>query len=100
MRPHYSYDLGYITFGGLFAVDAAVYVEVELNYAANVLLMDSVNYDNYYMGERYSYYGGYATRSPITFKIPYDATWIVVIDNGGDDMGDIEASVTTRTFRA
>ena len=98
MYPHYSYDLGYISTYNPFNPIEAVYVEVEINYATNVMLMDRFNY-SYYCEERYcSYYGGYTTSSPVTIKVPRSDAWILVIDNGGDDMDGIEATVHTDTY--
>ena len=97
MRPHYSYDLGMFTIGG-WSATAAVHVIVHLNYAANVLLLDPYNYNNYCSGMPYSYYGGYAQSSPVTLSIPSSGIWTLVVDNGGDPMGNIQASVSTETI--
>ena len=94
MRPHYSYNLGMYTIGG-WSATAAVRVIVHLNYAANVLLLDAYNYNNYRAGMPYSYYGGYAKSSPVTLSIPSSGVWTLVVDNGGDPMGNIQASVST-----
>lgn len=39
--------------------------------AANVLLLDSLNFQNYKNGRRYSYHGGHATRSPVRVAVPH-----------------------------
>ena len=98
MCPHYSYDLGYISTYSPFNPIEAVYVEVKINYAANVMLMDKYNYSYYCEGRYFSYYGGYTTSSPVTIKIPRSDSWILVIDNEGDDMDGIEATVHTDTY--
>ena len=90
---HLAYDLGRITFDGFFRTIDEVYIMVEINYAVNVMLVDKDNYSKYCQDESYSYYGGYADKSPITLKIPYDGHWYLVIDNCGDDMEGIEATV-------
>lgn len=51
--------------------------------AANVRLMDSVNYNNYKNGGKHSYYGGLAKKSPIVLTIPSSGHWYVTIDLAG-----------------
>lgn len=51
--------------------------------AANVVLLDSINFQNYKSGRRYSYHGGHATRSPVRLAVPRAGHWYVVIDTGG-----------------
>lgn len=51
--------------------------------AANVRLMDSVNYNNYKNGRKHSYYGGLARRSPIVLTVPNSGHWYVTIDLAG-----------------
>src|SRR4051794_28720588 len=46
--------------------------EVTLDRAANVLLMEPADYDDYVHGRPYRYGGGYATRSPVRLAIPRD----------------------------
>lgn len=58
-------------------------IEVSLDRAANVQLLDSSNYDKYRHKQSYQYYGGYATKSPVLLAIPRDGLWHVVIDLGG-----------------
>lgn len=98
MYPHYSYDLGYISTYSPFNPIEAVYVEVKINYEANVMLMEKDNYSEYRKGRYYTYYGGYQTSSPVTFKIPRSEAWVIVIDNDGDDMDGIEATVHIDTY--
>lgn len=97
MIPHYAYPLGYIGILG-WSGHAAVRVRVTLNYAANVFLVDELGYSFYKSGMSYSYYGGYATSSPVILSIPRSGTWYLVVDNGGDKMGSISCSVTTETI--
>jgi hypothetical protein len=58
-------------------------IEVTLDRAANVQLLDPENYENYKNGRGYRYHGGYATTSPVRFTVPRAGTWHVVIDLGG-----------------
>ena len=95
MIPHYSYDLGYVSFGGFFDSASTVCVEVETNYAVNIMLVDYDNYEKFCHGHSYTYYGGYVDWSPYNIEIPHKGYWKVVIDNAGDDMDGIEAKVYT-----
>ena len=97
MVPHYCYDLGFINIGG-WSATAVVQVKIELNYAANVMLMDIYNYNTYCEGGYYTYYGGHATSSPVILNVPTSGLWKVVVDNGGADMGGIQAYVSTNTI--
>lgn len=68
-------------------------VEIKLSgNAANVRLMDSLNFQNYKNGRKHRYYGGHATRSPVRLKIPRAGHWHVAVDTGGYS-GKVSASV-------
>lgn len=70
------YNLGNIEKGNI--------VEVTLKgNAANVLLLNSSNYNNYKNGRRYKYYGGYVKSSPYRIVVPSNGRWFVVINLGG-----------------
>jgi len=58
-------------------------IEVELDRAANVQLLDAPNYENYRNGRGFRYQGGYATTSPVRLEPPRPGRWHVVIDLGG-----------------
>ncbi len=59
-------------------------VEVTLKgNAANVLLLDSSNYNNYKKGRRYKYYGGFVKKSPFRIVVPNSGQWYLVINLGG-----------------
>lgn len=45
-------------------------IEVTLDRAANVQLLDPANYENYKNGRGYRYHGGYATKSPVRLAVP------------------------------
>ncbi len=68
----FHYDVGQLSAG-----DA---VQVELDRRANVLLLDASNLAKYRRGQRCSYYGGEAQRSPIRVAVPRAGRWHVVID--------------------
>jgi hypothetical protein len=60
--------------------------------AANVLLMDDRNYENYRSGRQFQYYGGYFTQSPAMIRVPGAGHWKVVVDLGGR-AGNVKAAV-------
>lgn len=68
-------------------------VEVTLDHAANVRLMDSTNFQRYRRGDTHRYHGGYATQSPVRLSVPHAGSWHVVVDLGGQD-GRVRASVS------
>lgn len=51
--------------------------------AANVLVMDDPNFQNFNVGQPYRYYGGYYTQSPAIIRPPVPGRWNVVINLGG-----------------
>lgn len=59
-------------------------------YAANVKLMDDLNYSAYKAGNRYTCYGARAISSPYRTSPPYSGYWNVVIDDPG---GPLKASI-------
>ena len=76
MRYSY-YDLGF--------VKSETIVTINLSASANVHLMDSENYTRYSRGDKFRAYGGYISRSPVSFTIPSSGYWFVTIDLGGYD---------------
>ena len=79
-----QYDLGQVKSGSI--------VEVTLEYAANVRIMDSFNFSSYKRGDRCRFIGGYVTKSPYKASIPNSGHWYVAIDLGGH-AGKISSSV-------
>lgn len=77
-----------------YEVDAGVHdiVEVTLDNAANVQLLDATNYQNYRNGQVYRYFGGYVKNSPYRIRPPHQGHWHIVIDTGGY-AGTVRASV-------
>lgn len=71
-----QYDLGHQAAG------STAVVTLQGN-AANVRLLDSVNFDRYRQGARHNYYGGHATSSPVRLTIPNAGHWYVVVDLQG-----------------
>ena len=58
-------------------------VEVTLDGQANVMLLDTTNYDRYRKGESFRYHGGLARTSPVRLVPPHRGRWHVVVDLGG-----------------
>lgn len=69
----------------------AVEVTLQGN-AANILLLDNLNFQKYRNGKDYKYYGGHVTTSVSTFPIPHTGHWHVAIDLGGYG-GSVHSSV-------
>jgi hypothetical protein len=82
--------------GSLHAGDT---VQVDLAYAANVRLLDEVNYRAFNSGRAHRALGGYATRSPVLLTAPTAGRWHVVVDLGGA-AGRVGASVRVIKRRA
>lgn len=61
--------------------------------AANVMVLDSINFTNYKNRRQFRYYGGHYTHSPVIIKPPHAGNWYVVIDLGGGP-GKVKASVS------
>ncbi len=58
-------------------------VEVTVNGQANVMLLDSPNFDHYRRGESFRYNGGLAKSSPVRLVPPHRGRWHLVVDLGG-----------------
>ncbi len=50
-------------------------LEVTLDNAANVQLLDPTNYANYRNGRPFEYHGGYVTTSPYRLRPPHQGHW-------------------------
>ncbi len=70
-------------------------VVVTLDKQANVLLMNSSNYNSFRRGSKYKYYGGQVTTSPYRISPPTAGSWHVVINLGGGS-GTVRASVAVQ----
>lgn len=51
--------------------------------AANVILLDSVNFARYRVGESFIYTGGLHGGTPVALQIPESGHWYLAIDRGG-----------------
>lgn len=54
-------------------------VEVHLRHAADVFLVDSVNYRKYQSGERFKYYGGHYTQTPVHISVSGSGRWYLIV---------------------
>ena len=80
-----KYDLGQLV--------GSEIVEVTLKgNSANVLLMDTFNFQKYQNGQQYKYYGGYITQSSYKIKVPCSGRWFIIIDLGGYS-GSVSSSI-------
>lgn len=75
MSKFIKFDLGFCSSGDV--------VEVTLDSAANVRLLDSSNFSNYRNGRQHRYYGGLVRQSPWHTRIPHGGIWHVVVDMQG-----------------
>lgn len=57
-------------------------VSVDLNRAADVMLLTQLNFQSYRAGRRFEYYGGHARRSPAVIFPPRAGNYHVVVDAG------------------
>jgi len=67
-------------------------IEVSLDHAANVQLLDDDNYQKYQDQQTFDYHGGHAKTSPFRLHPPYQGHWHIVIDLGGG-AGSVRAAV-------
>lgn len=51
--------------------------------AANVILLDTENFNRYRFGRPFQYVGGLYGRTPARLYIPHDGHWYLVVDCGG-----------------
>ncbi|BFH10577.1 DUF1883 domain-containing protein [Paenibacillus melissococcoides] len=58
-------------------------VEVELQHAADVFLVDRTNYQKYTSGQSFKYYGGHYTRTPVTISVNDAGRWYLIVRGSG-----------------
>ena len=54
-------------------------VEVQLENAADVFLMDSNNFPKYKSGKEFKYYGGHYTKTPVHINVSGSGRWYLVV---------------------
>ncbi|MDG3007250.1 DUF1883 domain-containing protein [Paludisphaera mucosa] len=67
-------------------------IEVTLDGQANVMLLDTANFENYCAGRAFQYYGGLAKQSPMRLSPPHQGRWHLAVDLGGYG-GTVKAGV-------
>ena len=75
-----------------FSADGGRIVVVSIDQQANVLLLDSSNYQSYCRGGAYRYHGGWRKASPVRLSIPHTGQWHIAIDLAGNS-GTIRSSI-------
>ena len=82
---HTHYNLGALKKGSV--------VEVILEgSAANVYLLDTLNYKKYTKRERFMGVGGYQKSSPVRLQAPATAQWHVAVDLPAGSKGTVKSS--------
>ncbi len=87
-KNHICHDIGF-----QMPTCSPICVEVELSSDAFVYLVNAQNYQNYFNGDDFRYYGGFANESPYAINIPSSGHWYVIIDNG-DEALSVESTST------
>lgn len=67
-------------------------MQFRLSHRARVMLLDSTNFSAYQNRRRFTYYGGWAQRSPLRLAPPYAGHWHAIVDLDGRS-GTITASM-------
>jgi hypothetical protein len=67
-------------------------VVVTLDRQANVMLLDDLAFSSYRSGDRFTYQGGWATKSPVQLRPPSRGHWHVVVDLAGRG-GQVRAGI-------
>ncbi len=88
--PAYIPNMNFLHYDLQFGVNQSVFVTLDKQ--ANVRLMDDLNFSLYQRGQRHTYFGGLATRSPVQLRPPHAGRWHLVVDLGGYG-GTVNASV-------
>lgn len=55
-------------------------VEVHLKNQANVYLVDNYNLEKRNSGQRFTYYGGFYTRTPVTISVDKPGRWYLIVE--------------------
>ena len=59
-------------------------VEVTLTgNAANVFLLDAIQFMRYQLGHSFKFIGGFATQTPYRVQVPITGSWTLVVDLAG-----------------
>ena len=93
-RNHICQDLGF-----QMPIGANLVVEVTINRAANVYLVNAQAYQNYLAGKEFSYRGGYTTDLTSRLTIPTSNRWYIIVDNGDEPITGTTASAKVKSVR-
>lgn len=58
-------------------------VEVHLQHAADVFLVDSSNFQRYKSGQNFTYFGGHYTQTPVRISVNGSGRWYLIVHDGG-----------------
>jgi len=58
-------------------------VEVHLQHAADVFLVDSSNFRRYESGQQFTYFGGQYTQTPVRISVNESGRWYLIVRGGG-----------------
>ncbi|WP_194190807.1 DUF1883 domain-containing protein [Clostridium chrysemydis] len=58
-------------------------VEVHLSYAADVFLVDRINFQRYQSGQDFDYFGGHYSKTPVTISVVGSGRWYLIVVGGG-----------------
>ena len=61
----------------------SVTARVELAHAADVMLLDQNNFNNYKSGRKFKYAGGHYTKTPVNLTVSGRGRWYLVVIGGG-----------------
>ena len=54
-------------------------VEVELSHAADVFLVNEHNFRKHQSGQRFEYFGGHYTKTPVTIRVEGTGRWHLIV---------------------
>lgn len=86
--------MNFLHWDGVVGPDKVIVVAID--HAANVQLMDDINFNAYQSGRSFRYAGGNYRASPVILRPPHHGHWHIVVDLGGRS-GSIRAGITVRT---
>lgn len=90
-KNHICHDLGFQMTTGPNLV-----VEVTVNQAAYVYLVNAQGYQNYLNGNEFSYKGGYTSDKIYRIRIPSSNHWYIIVDNGDNPITGIVSSAKVK----
>lgn len=62
-----------------------VSVTVELQHSSDVYLVDQANFTAREHGQRFEYFGGHYTQTPVTITVSGAGRWYLIVDNGSGE---------------